>query len=381
MLNIALLFEKNQEIAKTKLRVDKGRIIIPFSRSVIDGKGIMQLMKLINWVENAYSTVKIPVIIDLGKVAFADKLTMVIFECLCYYVVSECRRLVFLKYNIDCNDIWTEGIYSSPLLILGQHDKGHVDKFVKKFSFDLYGNHFRKIIKVSDDELMLSKLMTDIDIFLKSIGVGEDYRDKIAEVIVELVGNAHEHTRTESLLDIDVTNSYTNNKTGEQVYGINLVVVNFSSQLFGSALKDKLHSEDPIKLWDSPRYNTLINAYRSHERQFNNQYTEEDFYNIASFQHKISGREGALLHGGTGLTKLINSLESMSDAHKCYMLTGTRIVNFISEHLVHDKENWISFNGNNDFKKSIPDANVINRCPIFFPGTAYNLNFVMKKEN
>ena len=57
--------------------------------------------------------------------------------------------------------------------------------------------------------------------------------------------------------------------------------------------------------------------------------TKEDFYNICSFQHKISGRKDVKSTGGTGLTKLIQTLEKMSDAHKCYVVAGKKVVNFL----------------------------------------------------
>lgn len=380
MFDTKLLFQENAGTSNVKWNIKNGRVMLPFERQRIDGVAIRQLLKIVNTVEWKFSGLKIPLIIIMGDVVFADKLTMVIFECICFYIITICKRNVYLQYRISKNDIWTEGIRSAPFLLLGTHDREHTDKFIKKFKFDAFSNHFRKIISPSEDKMELSKLMTDIELFLRLFSVGEDCRDKISEVIVELVGNAGEHAKTESLLDIDVTFPYTNRRTGDDVYGINIVILNFSHRLFGTALKEKLHSDNTSEIQNNSRYHKVLNAYKNHAKQFNAWYGEEDFYNIASFQHKISGREDALLYGGTGLTKLIVSLEKMSDAHHCYMLTGRRVINFISEHLLYGSDEWISFNGTKDFSDSIPDNSVISECPVYFPGTAYNLNFVMKKE-
>lgn len=377
MQGIALLFEKNTGISSIKLQIKKGKIIILFNKQVIDGRGIQQIIKIVNTIEKKYPHSQIPLVINLGNVIFADKLTMVIFECICFYVIKFCKRVLYLQYHIIKKDIWTEGIRSTPFLLLGKHDHDHVNRFLQQFKFEVYSHHFRKIITPSKDNLELSKLMTEVEVFLKLFGVEENYKDKISEVIVELVGNAGEHTKTQSLLDIDVTFPYTNKNTGNIVYGINIVILNFSTQLFGTALKEKLHSNS-LDVANS-RYEKVLSAYSNHEKQFDDCYTEEDFYNIASFQHKISGRENVMSYGGTGLTKLIESLENMSDAHKCYMLTGNRAVNFIGEHLIYDSDNWISFNGSKNFQDNIPNNQVIDGCPIYFPGTAYNLNFVMRK--
>lgn len=380
MFNIDLLFDKNSATTNIKTIIKNGRVVISFKCSMIDGKKICQLIEIVNTIEKKYMYSKIPILIDLGEVVFADKLTMVIFECICFYLIESCKRLVYLQYRISQNDIWTEGIQSTPFLLLGRHDREHVNKFLMRFKFEVFSHHFRRLIVPSEDKLELSKLMTEVETFLRLFSVGENCRDIISEVVVELVGNAGEHAKTESLLDIDVTFPYTNNNTGDSVYGINIVVLNLSEQLFGTALKEKIHSKEIEALKNNERYSKVLGAYEAHKKQFNNWYTEEDFYNIASFQHKISGREKALVYGGTGLTKLIESLENMSDAHRCYMLTGSRAVNFISEHLKYDDDAWISFNGTNDFLNNIPNSSVISSCPIFFPGTAYNLNFVMRME-
>lgn len=77
--------------------------------------------------------------------------------------------------------------------------------------------------------------------------------------------------------------------------------------------------------------------------------------------------ERRLILGGTGLTTLIQSLEEMSDAHQCYVLSGNRIIKFLHDFLEYDSNDWIGFNETNTFEKDIPNGRVIDRCPIFFP--------------
>lgn len=382
VINETLLFADNPMVSNSKIRVKNCKIILAFKKKIIDGKAILLLIKLINDIQNTYHNVKMPLIIELGNVIFADKLTIIIFECICHYLITCCGRCVYLQYSINTNDIWTEGVMSSPLLILGTPDQYHIEKFNKKYIFDLYRSHFRRVVQpAKNDSLALSRLMTEVEFFLKGFSVKDDCRDKISEVIVELIGNAGDHTNTECLVDIDITFPYTIKGTENEVYGVNIVVANFSDRLFGSALKEKLKSLGDRKIPNDSRYHAVLEAYTNHRLQFSDKYLEEDFFNIASFQHKISGRNESLLVGGTGLTKLIKTLEKMSDAHKCYMLTGNRVVNFFHEHLEYDTNNWISFNGTKDFVTTIPAEGVLGECPIYFPGTAYNLNFVMRKEH
>lgn len=383
MENEKLLFQKNtKSIKKMKISVNNNReAIFRFRKQKIGGKEIAELIMCINCLENKYKSIKIPVIFDLGDVCFADKLTMIIFENICHYVLTN-LRVISLRFNIREWDIWNEGIWSSPLLLLRERDKLHRDKFLKKYKWEIYRNHYRRIVLIDErnNPWLLSKIASDIHTFLSVFCVSDVCREKIQLVISELIGNVDEHTETECLLDIDVTEPYT--KKGEQgdFCGINIVVLNYSDRLFGDGLKDKLSNKERIDLNKNPRYETVIDALDNHKNYFDEEYTEEDFYNIASFQHKISGREKNSSTGGTGLTKLIQSLEEMSDAHRCYMLSGNRVIRFHRDFLEYNSELWIGFNKENDFKDVAPDKHSIDHCPVFFPGTAYNLNFAMRKE-
>ena len=48
--------------------------------------------------------------------------------------------------------------------------------------------------------------------------------------------------------------------------------------------------------------------------------------------------------------------------------------------LTYDENNWVGFNAEGDFLTKKPSLRCINNSGLYFPGTAYNLNFVMKRE-
>ena len=54
---------------------------------------------------------------------------------------------------------------------------------------------------------------------------------------------------------------------------------------------------------------------------------------------------------------------------------------FIKNLLNYDDKYWLGFNEERDFFSNLPREDVTIDCYIFFPGTAYNLNFVMKRED
>lgn len=378
MLDNDLLFIYNNRKTYDKICLTKGkRIIYSFNAVKINGSSIERFLAFINGVHAKFNHMRLPIVINLGKAMFEDKLTICIFETICYNLIKTYGHHIRLIYSIS-SDIRTEGFKSSPLLLLGTNDKKHIEKFTNKFIRDMYGNHYRRVLSGTEksDSNFLCILMSDIDSFLKVYDIQEECRDEISEVIVELVGNAVEHTKADCLLDIDITDEYTLKETQEICYGINIVILSYSNKLLGDDLKDKILANMEL----GERYSYVKQAYVNHSQQFTDNYTEEDFFNISSFQHKISGSRNKITNGGTGLTKLISSLVKRSEAHECYVISGTRVVFFRRDYLEYDNDVWIGFNNEHNFKDNIPEASVISYCPVCIPGTAYNLNFVMKKE-
>lgn len=383
MKNIDLLLEYNKdEISIEKAK--KGFIIYNSKSKIINGDEIRNIIRFINSVNNRYKKIKIPLILKFSKVVFIDKLTYIILECLVYYMNVRMKHQLQVNINLEDKNtnIFTEGImFNSLYYINGKYSKEKLQIFIEKFTYDLYGRHFRKIldgnIDVSSDNT-LGKLMNDIRLFLIFLDVPENDSTEIAETVTELVGNAIEHTKTDCLVDIDVTESYVKrDEDKSKYYGINIVVINFSETLFEDFLKTKLKNE---KLELNDRYKDVTSAYYIHERNFSPNYKEDDFYKIASFQHGVSGSDNKLVSGGKGLTQLIKSLEIRSDSHKCYLMSGYGIVNFKHRFLNFNDEDWIGFNKENDFLRFKPESECIDKSKVYFPGTAYNLNFAMRKE-
>ena len=263
-------------------------------------------------------------------------------------------------------------------MLLKTGEKKHLKKFIDKYLFDIYNNHYRRVLSQLDmkDE-KLSKIMDEIRNFLKYFDVTEQCLDDISEVIIELIGNVCEHTDSECLVDIDVTTPYYKKDEKGLFYGINLTVLNFSEMLFCEQIKKRILS--PTKEMKE-RYQKVKEAYGFHSKYFGKEYQEEDFFNIAAFQHKISGNEEKCITGGTGLTKLIYSLENRSDTHNCYLISGKRALFFNHELLEYNENNWIGFNQEKDFLFHLPEKGVVVPDKIYMPGVAYNLNFAMKER-
>lgn len=372
--NYDLLLSKNMGKGPKLGHIVGGRLIYKYNKKVFDGNAIRDLISFINSIKKRYGNVNIPIHLYLGRISFKDKLTYIFLEILCDILIREYNHSVVVFFSPKA-DILTEGIESSPLLLLnGERD--NLRTFLLKFGEDLYKNHYRKVIKGNTESNQLSSLMDEITYFLFYSGVEETCAGEIAEVLVELVGNAWEHAEAECLIDLDVTGSYFTSGSDNTFLGINIAVVNFSPLLFGQQLEQKMNM---FAEGIGDRYCELKRALDFHQKKFCSEYRKEDFFNIASYQHKISGRSGNIYTGGTGLTKLISSLEQRSYRHMCYMISGDRALWFNKDYLEYDSNGWISFNANNDFFTTVPSEGTVTGNTIYMPGTAYNLNFVMER--
>lgn len=343
---------------------------------------ILQIIEFVKSVKRKYKNQKMPIVLKLGKINFVDKLTYILLECICYILIYKYRHSVQVLMEADIY-IDTEGLQSSPLLLLNGTKFKSVQKFPETFRKDIYHMHFRRIVVGSRTTNYLGNLMTEISTFLKLFSLhNTECREDIAQVVVELVGNAYDHCGSNCLIDIDVSSPY--NKVGEDsntnYYGINIVVLNFSQRLLGSGICDNIIHNNSETM--NSRYADVKQAYEKHKLSFSEQYNFNDFCNISTFQHKISGREDIQSDqtGGTGLTKLIHSLNRRSAVSNCYVISGNRGIRFDDDYLEYNQENWIGFNDENDYINHIPDLSVVSKHLLFLPGTAYNLNFIIEGE-
>lgn len=376
MENIDLLLKKNPSLKK-KPRLEKNGIHFLYEGVEFSGHTISLILKFINGIKKQYKSAKIPIYFEFGEVLIKDKLTYIIFECICFLLMEQ--GYVINVYWSPKNQILTDGVFSSPLKLLNSDSKESKSKFPKKFKFDTYKNHYRKVIPSTSKGNFQGVLMDDINTFLNMYPISEDSKEEISEVVSELVGNSWEHAKSDCLIDIDITEGHTkienDVKQDGEFIGINIAIINFSEKLFGADLKEKILNGNL-----RGKYVELDQAKSNHNLFFNERYCEEDFWSISSLQDKISGRPDKVDIGGTGSRVLIKSLQAKADKDNCYLLSGKRVIYFLREYLEYSEDGWLGFNDSNDFINYPPSNDLITSCAIYLPGCAYNLNFIMKVE-
>lgn len=371
-----LLFLKNEIYEERKLCTNGNVVHIRVKKynGFINGKSIIRLISDLKFILGNRPDNNFKIVLDFDKVYFFDKLVYILCECICSILVEIYNINVLVNMDLR-NNIITYGLKDTCMKYLGKESdyKG----FIRYFNGKVNDTHYRKIIDLQYVMIdnYLGKVMEEVANFLVCAGVDKDAADDLSEVVSELAGNAYEHTSAECLIDIDVTPLFYNNEDKVKCYGINVVVLNFSNKLLGDGIKRKISGNNLV----NGRYKVLAKAYEKHSIYFNKDYNEDDFYNIMAFQDRISERINNSVMGGTGLTCLINSLCEKSSVEQCYVISGDRVIFFKKEYLRYNPDNWLGFNDSNDIF-NLPSKDLISRSAAYFCGVAYNLNFIIDKE-
>lgn len=318
---------------------------------------------------------------EFGKVEFEDKLTYVLLECVCYSLICYYNIKVSISGMFVKKNIFKGGIKWSPLTFLTKNEE---DNFILRFDKSVESSvdlHYRRTIRGNEpkNSKIFGQIMGEIKEFLGNHCESKQYISDIAEVIVELAGNAWEHTSTDCLIDIDVKKDCKRKNGLEHYTGINIVVLNFTDILLGNKLRDRIQNKKYPQ--DVNRYVDVAQAYENHREKFTMDYTEEDFFNIAVFQNKISSRNDKGLTGGRGLAQLLRSLEKQSELDRCYMISGNKKVLFKLPMLEFNEEDWVGFNKEKDFINCIPDRASLGNSSLFMPGTAFNISLGFRRES
>lgn len=349
----------------------------------LDDKVISDLIHFINMFKN-----KTNLLLNFKEKKLYDKMSIMMLEYICYDLIMNNKNVV-LQFSFERN-IATEEFEESPLLYLGFGKNYNVEMFKKQYNFSSNLSdakntiHYRICISENGQTDYLQDIYSDAYKFMPNY-VLPSIRKTIADLVIELVGNANEHTKADCLLDIDITaNNYENKKknNNKTYYGVNISIMNISEKLFFDDVKIKIkESEGKIEGRNKERYRYVFNSYKKQEPFFNSKYSENDFWILSALQHKISGDINKNDIGGVGMTSLISTLQEASEVDNCYLHTGNEVCTFRKRFLAETTDKWQGFNDTRDLI-SPPDKSIFSKSNLYIPGTGYNLNFIIEnKEN
>lgn len=378
MLECSSMFEAHRKRPKQFPVLEKHGIVQIRFNGRLDSFQISKILSAIHFILSVYKSgcKKIVFVCD-GVFEPKDMFVYVLFETFIYTL--RCKYGYEVEYDIKKakTHIHAPGLKDS-LLVYFNNDKFDKNLMEKNYCRIHNRNHFRRIISKEDIQ-GASVLLGELKLFLSLFDISKEYALSLAKVAAELVDNANEHAKADCLIDIFVSEPvYKKIDCDDDLYAISMVVIDFSDRYINYGIRKKIEEKD-YKV--SERYNLVAKAFDNHKSEFRtNQYEVDDFFNLASFQDRISGRKSETKTGGTGLTDLIKSLEDRAEAHCCYMLSGNKGLWFEPQYLKFNSDNWIGFNDENDFVYSIPNKDLIVRSDVDFMGTGYNFALVVKKE-
>ena len=371
-----------------KPQIKNDTAFISISNSPIADKQLRKMISMLSIVVDKPTITKIRFCGD--NINFSDKLSYILFECLLYALIKDYKKEISFDIKKRNLHITTAGFADSLSISFIGGIKGSAE-FINDFDrLTISNKHYRRVVLQNKPLEYLSSIFTEIKFFLDSAcidikerfntKIDKGYIERVSEVVSELANNAYEHASADCLIDIDITPDWTS-KSGNRVFAINLAVVNFSDILLGDKLCAKMRKLGETHIEKDGlmhKYEQVHKAYEYHKRYFGYSYNSNDFYNIASFQNKISSRVDRIM-GGTGLPQLLKMLMEQSELDICYMLSGNEGLRFCSNYLEF-KNDWIGFNMTHDFLYDIPDNNSILHSDLFIPGCAFNLKLILKME-
>ncbi|MGL5965439.1 MAG: hypothetical protein ACRCZ9_00740 [Fusobacteriaceae bacterium] len=371
---------------KIYIRNDKNKITIKIRSELFDKKTIVNLFKKISMIKEQYNDEKITLILKLGNITFKDKSVYILLESMIYSVCKENKfKLKIIIKNMRLSNIYYSHIKFS---LLNKYKNSIIKKedFIKDFlKIELSRFKYRKVVN-SNNSLNLSKLLTELNSFFKLYNIDESFKEQLAEMLVELAGNANEHSESDCLVDLTIDNAV-NKIDMHKCIAVDIVVLNFSKILLGHGIKENFKQSNKFSIRNRPIDKNrfiidLKTAYENHKNKFSDEYTEEDFFNISTFQWRFSGRKDIVQeNGGTGLTKVIEFLLDVSEANDCYVYSGTRAIVFHKDLIgVKSKSNpYVGFNKELDYLNGVPDSSVIGKSLFHLNGTLYNLKFILPR--
>lgn len=385
MKNSELIIKKNSAKKKVEIKRKDGETVLNLKAKNFNADNINEFISMLKKVINQQKIKKeIVVLLDFEK--FADMLVNVIFENIIYTLIAKYKFNVIFRYSQKFRDSNKGAGFVNTLLARLIARKIDTNKFCEQYlSKVINEREFRELISYNNvKDNYLGRLNFDITNCIQNSGITRSYATNIANIVAELVDNANEHASSDVLIMINIDDTY-EESTGDDCWAVNVVVLNYGEKLLFSGIKAKINTYDTNTV--NNKYIVVKQAFQNHKKFFDEYYTEEDFFNITTFQHDISGRDGEFKSGGTGLPVLLESILKNSYDSNCYVMSGNNVIHFIRKYL-NSREGWYAFNENGNYVDSKPacyvkeekEAKPISKSLTFLPGTAYNLQFIKKKE-
>ena len=306
-----------------------------------------------------------------------DQAILTLMESIIYFVINEWKFKVTYRFSIKENVLGYQ-IFKKSILFKYNNKKIIIDDYNKEYNKKTAINvdHFRKVCENNEENRkgnFISITMDEVDTFLKCFEFDDEYRNELAEVIVEIVDNALKHSNGDCILNLNVLkNDYHKYKY------VDVAVVVIDDIFIGKEIVEYIKKEDKSEY--SEKNKIVLEAYENHKKFFGEKYNINSFAMISAFQKYVTTRKLSKNTGGTGLTTLINALIEKSTINFCYAISGNTNLIFKKEFLNLNDEGLVGFNEKNNYKEMIPDQKVVSINQYDMNVNIYNLQFILKEN-
>lgn len=371
MLQIEKIFEKvlpkNHSIngyINNKIRIKDDMFSI---------KSIYKIVEHLKWMKEEMNIHETKILIDSDFIA--DQAILTLMESIIYFVINEWNFKITYRFSIKENVIGYE-IFKKSILFKYNNKTLVIENYNVEYNkrIKIEGNHFRKICENIEENTkgkFISITMDEVDSFLKYYEIDTEYRNELAEVVVEIVDNALKHSNGDCILCLNVLK----NKLYKYM-DVSVVVID--DIFIGKEIIEYIHKEDKSQY--SKKNEIVLKAYENHKVSFNEKYTINSFAMISAFQKNVTTRKSYGNTSGTGLTTLIKALIDKSTHNYCYAISGSTNLLFKKDFLNLNDEGLIGFNKKNDYIGTIPNEQIVNINKYDMNINIYNLQFILKEN-
>lgn len=337
-------------------------------------KSIYKIVEHFKWMKENMKNYETKIIIDSEYIA--DQAILTLMESIIYFVINDWKFDIVYRFSLNENMLGYQ-IFKKSILNKYNNKKIVIDNYNNEYNkiTIIDGNHFRKKCLNTEDNRkgnFISITMDEIDTFLKCFELDDEYRNELAEVIVEIVDNALNHSNGDCILTLNVLR----NNIQKYKY-VDVALVTVDDIFIGKEIIDYIGIKDKSEY--SEKNEIVMQAYKNHKKFFNEKYNINSFAMISAFQKYVTTRKMSNNTGGTGLTTLINALIEKSTHNFCYAISGNTNLVFIKEFLNLNKDGLIGFNKENNYLENMPDSKVVSKNEYDINVNIYNLQFVLKE--
>lgn len=338
-------------------------------------KSIYRIVQHFKWMKEEIGISDTKVLIDSYYIA--DQAILTLMESIIYFVINEWNFKVTYRFSIKENVLGYQ-IFKKSLLFKYNNRKIVTKDYNLEYNkmIVIEGDHFRKVCKNIEQNRkgkFISITMDEIDTFLKFFEFDNEDRSKLAEVIVEILDNALNHSKGDCILNLNVLK----NDLHKYKY-VDVALVAIDEIFIGKEIIEYINKEDKSEY--SNKNEIVLKAFENHKKFFNEKYNINSFAMISAFQKYVTTRKKSGNSGGTGLTTLINALIEKSTLNFCYAISGNTNLLFKKDFLKINEEGLIGFNKENNYIEMIPDEKVVSINNYDMNVNIYNLQFILKEN-